>query len=258
MTTQDLERRLADLLRERAEEAMEKTSTEEQLRSLLDEGRHDLRRRRRLMVAGGVVAAAAALAVAVWMSGTGDDRTTPEPATRTDPVSVSVASSFLEATYTYDLDASERMLSPDVELVGDTVEGRRTGLAWSQAIGTSLADYSCREESSTASGSEVHCTYSLNSLGSEELGRGPYDGTMDLTIRDDEITRVEDDFPFVENGFSNEMWQPFAVWVKVQHPDDVGLMYDDLSQTGPRNGPRSLRLWEKRVDQYVGEALGPG
>jgi hypothetical protein len=258
MTTQDLERRLADLLRERAEEAMEKTSTEEQLRSLLDEGRHDLRRRRRLMVAGGVVATAAAVAAAVWISGTGAERTTPEPTTRTDPVSVSVASDFLEATYAYDLDTSEDMMSPDVELVGDSLEGRRSGLAWNQAIGTSLAEHSCREESTSSAGAEVRCTYSLNSMGSEELGRGPYDGTVDLTIRDDEITRVEDNFPFVENGFSDEMWTPFAAWVKVNHPHDVGLMYDDLGQTGPRSGPRSLRLWEKHVDQYVGEAFGPG
>lgn len=252
MTTPDLERRLTDLLQERAEGAMERTRPHEKLASLLDRGQHDLqRRRRRWAVGGGLAAAAAAVAIAVYL-GRGDvDRAEPAPAV--GPDAGAVASSFLEAAYAYDLDRAAGMFSADVEIVdkADTDEWLAEK-AWNEAAGFSLDTQSCREGSTSSTGTEVHCTFALHALGSEQLGRGPYgDNTMDLTVVDGKIASVEEFWPYVSNGFSTEMWEPFAAWVVAKHPDDVLAMYDDNAQTGARVDARSLRLWEEHVAEYV-------
>jgi len=248
MSMPDLERRLADLLQERAEGAMMKTNTQEKLSSLLvDKG--DVQRRRR-WAAGGLVAAAAVIAVVVV--GRGDvDRMEDPPADGSDPVAI--ASSFILSSYAHELDRAEGMLSTDVEMVDPpTLDQWRDVNAWYEAAGFSVTDLSCREESTSSAGTEVHCSFALRGMGSEHLGRGPYgDNTFDLTVLDGEITSVKEYWPFMENGFSTEMWEPFAAWIRQTHPDDADVMYTDSRMTEPRPGPASLGLWELRVRQYA-------
>ena len=249
MTTSDLERRLADLLHERAEGAMTKTHTQEKLSSLLAD-RGDAQRRRR-WAAGGLAAAAALVAVAVW-TGRGDvDRTEQLPGDGSEPVAI--ASSFIRSSYAYELDRAEGMLSTDVDMVDpETLDKWRDQNAWYEAAGFSVTDLSCREESTSSAGTEVHCTFALRGMGSEHLGVGPYGGnTFDLTVLDGEITSVKEYWPFEENGFSDEMWEPFADWIQQTHPDDADVMYTDASLTEPRPGPTSMGLWELRVRQYA-------
>ena len=249
MTTSDLERRLADLLQERAEGAMTKTNTQEKLSSLLAD-RGSAQRRRR-WAAGGLVAAAALLAVAVWM-GRGDvDRTEPPPAGSSE--AVATASSFILSSYAHELDRAEGMLSTDVDMVDPETLGKwRNTNAWYEAAGFSVTDLACREVSTSSAGTAVHCSFALHGMGSESLGRGPYLGnTFDLTVLDGEITSVKEYWPFEENGFSDEMWEPFADWIQQTHPDDADVMYTDASLTEPRPGPTSMGLWELRVRQYA-------
>jgi hypothetical protein len=47
------------------------------------------------------------------------------------------------------------------------------------------------------------------------------------------------------------MWEPFAAWVRVEHPDDILAMYTDESQETQRVTEDSNRLWEQRTAEYV-------
>ena len=258
MTTPDLERRLADLLQKHAEGAMNDTNTRERLTTLLADGERRLQHRRRGAVAG-LVAVAAAVAVAVAV-GTG--RGDPEgagPATVPDADQVAVAEGFLEATYAFDLDAAEALLSSDVTISGDaaatgtaTVEEWRTGLAWAEATGHSLADYSCTTISTSEAAAEVQCMYALQAFGSEELGKGPFeDNVLVVTIVGGEITELQEYWSYLTSGFNTEMWQPFKVWIVQEHPRDTEAMYADTSLDQPRTDARSLRLWERRLAEWV-------
>lgn len=257
MTTPDLERRLADLLQDRAEDAMNDTSTRERLTTLVADGERRLRNRRRGAVAG-LVAAAAAVAVAVAV-GTG--RGDPEgagPATVPDADQVAVAEDFLEATYAFDLDAAEALLSSDVTIGGDaaatgtaTVEEWRSGLAWAEVTGHSLADHSCTTISTSEVATEVQCLYALHAFGSEKLGTGPFeDNVLHVTIDGGEITRIEEYWSFMSSGFDDEMWQPFKIWMMAEHPRDTQEMYD-AGFTMARTDARSLRLWDRRLAEWV-------
>jgi hypothetical protein len=207
----------------------------------------------------GLVAVAAAVAVAVAVgTGRGDSEGT-GPVSVPDGDEVAVAESFLEATYAFDLDAAEALLSSDVTIGGDaavsgtaTVEEWRAGLAWAEATGHSLADYSCATTSTSAAGTEVRCAYALNSFGSEELGRGPFgDNILDVTIAAGEITKVEEHWSYMTNGFNDEMWEPFRIWITEEHPGDTQAMYTDATFSQPRSDARSLRLWEQRLAEWV-------
>ncbi len=55
------------------------------------------------------------------------------------------------------------------------------------------------------------------------------------------------------NGFSGQMWEPFAQWVATEHPDDVAAMYQNASQTEPLLTEDSIRLWARRVPEYVAD-----
>jgi hypothetical protein len=255
MTTSDLERRLTGLLQARAEEAMERTNTQEELSSLLASRRRNAWKRGRSWTAGGLVVATATAAVAVWMTRGDGDRAEPVPA---GVDTVQLASKFLEAVYSHDADRTAPFLSPDVQISHPGALGTvpvsewHDELAWQQAIGASLVDHVCRVGETSSSTSEAICTYSLHGLGSDQLRRGPYAGnTLDMTIRDGLIVAFEDEWDYMDNGFSAEMWEPFAAWVAREHPSDLRVMYTDADQNLPRLGPRSSRRWERRVSEWV-------
>jgi hypothetical protein len=101
--------------------------------------------------------------------------------------------------------------------------------------------------------SQVHRTFALNGLGSQQLGRGPYQGNaLDLTVAHRQITRVAQDFPATENGFEHEKWTPIRNWVETTHPDDAELMHTQGEATlSEAELQRYLRLWEQRTADYV-------
>ena len=253
MTAPELERRLTGLLLARAQDAMERTSTQENLSSLLASRRLDRGQRgRRWATAGGLVVAAATVAVAAWMPSGDGDRTEPMPSgggDGTEPTSagvdtVQLASDFLAAAYSPDGDRAASFLSPDVQISHDGVVGTvpesewRDELAWHRAIGAMMVDHTCQAQETSGPTSEVTCTYSLHGLGSDQLRRRPYVGnTLDVTIRDGLIVAFEDEWHYWENGFSAEMWEPFADWIVRKHPSDVRVMYTDSSRACPGSHP---------------------
>lgn len=251
MSTPDVERRLADLLAERAEEAMEHTNTQERLASLLAHAGDNSQVRRRGWVAAGLVAAAAATIATVMVASDDEDEVGPASGSASDPVAL--ATGFLEATYGGPPGRAEQMVSPD--LVGRTEWERE--LAWTRVLDYELVDRQCQSEPATAAGSVVSCEYALHGTGSKQLGLGPYGGnTMTLTIADGLITTIDQTYDYVDNGFSNELWEPLAAWIRKEHPEDVDRMYTSADQSLARLDDASLRLWGMRVDEYVAETGG--
>jgi hypothetical protein len=218
--------------------------------------------RGRYLLVAGVLAVAAAVAVTAWITAwivRGDTEPTTQPldGPPAQPL-VShhadlVAVSFMEAAHAYDLDRAAGMLADDAEIVGSAnVDDWREDRAWDEAMGFTLADLSCQEGETTSVGTAVQCSYALNGLGSDELGRGPYGGgTADLVVLGGKITRVEEDWPFLENGFSDEMWEPFEAWVYQQHPTAAHILYGEDPKQTPAEHRTELRLWRENIAEYV-------
>lgn len=262
MTTSDLERRLTAALHQHAENAMSHTRTEEQLQTLLVDAEHEVARRHRRWGTRALVAAAAAAAVVlvVWTSGLDLDRTkaVAPPASSTE-----VAAAFLDAYGSFDRDRAASYLAPDayVSIWRDErgFDVWRAGNRWMEAVRYLLLVDSCDRMSSTLSGTtNVVCTFDYHALGSDELGRGPFaNSQFNITVLDGKITAVEQQLDFESNGFSAQMWEPFATWVSEAHPRDAATMYADWPSTSDMalNGP-SIRLWAQRVQEYVSVEQG--
>jgi hypothetical protein len=265
MNTTELERRLGEVLREHAEEAMNRTDTQAQLDNL----RHGLepeRRRRLTWSAGALAAAAAMVAAALLVSTMGDD----SPTSGTDPAEqprvvepVDVATGFMEGFAAYDADRVASYLAEGATFqlwwTPPEAWSLDTELGWSEAAGFEMLPGSCEERSTSADGTAVVCPFGFNALGSAELGRGPFaDNEFSFTILDGEIVAGDTDVAFMTNGFSRQMWVPFASWIARTHPDDAAVMYKDWPDRSLQaTDDRASALWARHVPGYV-EAVRAG
>ncbi len=250
MNTPELERRLAGLLQERAEDAMDSTDTQEQL-SIFEEGRRrDSSGRPTWWRAGALVAAAAmVLGLVLWVGSREEDRTRPAA---TDDEAAALASRFLEAMYAPDPTRAEAMLASGVHMDGTaSSKAWRRSHAWSMAAGFSLAEHTCRTVRKSGASSDVECELAVHALGSEQLGRGPFEQTLDVTVADGKVVSSDGDSRLHLNGFASEAYDPFTQWVARRHFADLEFMFSDMTLAGPRSNPRSLRLWKQRLAEYV-------
>lgn len=166
-----------------------------------------------------------------------------------------LASRFFDAYRAYDADRAMSYLTASA-IAGEwgSPEGFRDERAWSRAAGwTNLID-PCEQVSRAGNAVSLRCGFLVHALGSEELGRGPFgDSSWAITVRDGKIVQVHADFPFMSNGFSEQMWEPFANWVSTTYPRDADIMYTDGSRSEGRATPESLWLWEQHIRDYVDE-----
>jgi hypothetical protein len=96
----------------------------------------------------------------------------------------------------------------------------------------------------------------VHALGSQAIGRGPYrGGYWDLEVENGKISFARSDFPFGENGFATEVWEPFLVFVETEYPGDADLMYT-TDRSDQLSTPKSLRLWAQHVADYVASETG--
>jgi hypothetical protein len=111
----------------------------------------------------------------------------------------------------------------------------------------------CQLRDSTPQQAQVVCTYAFHALGSDEVGRGPFGGnSISFAVRDGEITAASENLPFGTNGFATQMWEPFAVWVVSEHPQDAEIMYEDWpGTTQAATSDPSIELWAERTADYV-------
>jgi hypothetical protein len=213
-----------------------------------------------------ITAAAAVVAVVVGglvLAARGDDSSgsADQPtAVASDPEAAEadgIARGFLDAYDAYDADRAITYLTDDAIAEGwESREQFPLHLAFSEAQGYRETVIDCRRLGETEAGVTVRCDYQFHAIGSDELGLGPYtDNSWEFTIRDGQITSARNQIAFTTNGFSREVWEPFADWVATTHPDDVLVMYTDNSMTLPRITEESIRLWGLNTRRYVDDVL---
>lgn len=179
------------------------------------------------------------------------------------PAAEEVATSFVEAVGAFNAEQAVAYLGDDADIpqmissvgaqgVAGTLEEFRLLLSLFEAQGYKQMLDSCEELGSSASGTDVRCTFDYHNFRSDEIGRGPFSGSSFLlTVRDGEIVRARMDFGIEE--FSPQMWEPFAGWVSKAYPEDAAVMYEDATQTGVRLTEESIGLWERHTQGYVEE-----
>ena len=256
MNTTELERRLGEVLRQHAEDAMDSTDTQTRFEEL----EHDLRRNRPRTRIGWVAAAAAAAAVVaalVMVDASRDDGSGTPAGPVDDGAATELAADFVDAVAAYDADRAASYLADHarIQLRTSTVDAESMGpqLRWSRAAGWRLLPGRCELERVSAPAANVACAFDIHGLGSERLGRRPYsDNVLRLTIVDGEIVSGVEESG--SEAFEVTMWEPFTAWVVSSHADQAALMYADWPGwplTRPALTERSARLWEKNVDGYV-------
>jgi hypothetical protein len=208
----------------------------------------------------GALAVAAAIGVAalvvVLANRGGQNTTTPagEPAAVVAGAE-EVATGFVEAFGAFDVDRAIAYLADDADLSG--LEGGTQNLpsllSLLEAQGYKQMLTSCDGSGSTASGTDVVCTFDFHGIRSDEIGLGPYSGSsFDLTVRDGQIVRAS---LYWETGeFSPQMWEPFATWVSKNYPEDAAVMYNG-DQTNWLLTEESTRLWGQHTREYVKEVV---
>jgi hypothetical protein len=210
---------------------------------------HTRKRRRVTLAAAALVAAAVAVTVAGGWLGVdqaGDPAQNPDQAE-------AVAREFLDAYGSFDADKAITHLTDDaVARRWGNPDRLHQDFAYNRAVGYKQMINRCEQVGNSESGVSLRCAFEMDAGGSDEIGLGPYTGNYwRLTVRDGRIVAAQRDIAFMTNGFSHQIWEPFAEWVSVEHPDDVLAMYTDESQGMQRVTEDSIRLWERRTTEYV-------
>ena len=203
------------------------------------------------------VLVAIAAAVAVVLGGlivfqlTGEDTVADAPA--------HTAEAFLEAFAGFDADTASSYLDEEtLESVFGGLEGLRLEIGFWEAVGFRMLMGTCEAGETTSEGVQVQCPYDYHALRSDAMPLGPYTGShWRFRVLDGQIVSASDDFRYSENGFSSQVWEPFADWVTANHPEDIELMYTDAGLSDMQINEESNRLWEQRSREYVAYALTP-
>jgi hypothetical protein len=191
-------------------------------------------------------------------STTASDQTEPPSTPAGDASPEEVAMGFLDAYGAFDADQAVGYLTDDAiaEMSGsaggaNTRDEFRLELALLEAQGYKQTITGC-DPPADSSGTTVRCYYDFHAIRSDEMGLGPYsDNYWEFTVRDRNIASATNTIAFATNGFSEQVWEPFAEWVATTYPDDVVRMYDSESQTDFRLSEESVRLWEQRSREYA-------
>jgi hypothetical protein len=222
--------------------------------------------RRRWLIAAAAAVALLLIIGSVLVRRGEDDTKTEMPADTTDAQAVAVATGFIDAVGGLDVDraisylADDADISPLLRSAGATeVEGTHDALrlffsllraqGYEQIVDPSEDSRRCVDDGPSDSVARLRCPFASYRLDPNELGVGLYGHSwVWVTVRDGEIVRAA--MYFELHGFSAEIWRPFADWVATVHPDDVEVMYADPSQGRARLTDASIRLWERRSQEY--------
>jgi hypothetical protein len=214
--------------------------------SILDTER--MRSRCRAWHAVAALVAAAVAQNAVACSEGGDEPDTGAMTRSTNSPAVAVATGYLDAYASFDRARAASYLADDAHMSGWKRWNR-----WLEATQFKPLIGSCDESTSSADRTRVVCPYEFHCLGSDKTRRGPFpDNSYTITIRDGEVVNMQDDVPFMTNGFSDQMWEPFADWVGERYPQDAAVMYEDWPDADAQSlTDRSLELWTQHTQDYI-------
>jgi hypothetical protein len=180
------------------------------------------------------------------------------PEDAADAAAEEVATSFLQAYGAFDVQQAATYLADDAHL--DLFGGGdwRLGNRFMEATGQEMLLDPCAVVSSTTVGTRVRCPFDYHALRSDEIGRGPFSGSsFYVTVLNGEIVSASMQLEYASNGFSEQMWEPFAKWVSETYPEDAAVMYADWpSQSLQRMTGESIRLWERHTRGYVEVVVG--
>jgi hypothetical protein len=204
--------------------------------------------RRRTVLAGATAAAALLIALVVALVQSRDDA----PATAENARPVETATRFLEAYGAFDLEQMRAYLADDATIASmGAQDDPRLLVSFLEATGYRQTLRPCEQLAGSATGS-VRCPFAFHALRSGEIGRGPFGGgSFDLVVRDGKVVEVSQGWAI--DKFSPQVWEPFARWVSKAHPKDAAVMYVDADHTGVRLSEKSIRLWKRNTQSYVGE-----
>jgi hypothetical protein len=252
--TTELERRLGEVLRQRAEDAMDSTDTQTQLETLERDLARDRPRTRTRWVAAAAAAAAVIAAVVVVQVG-GDDQADTPAGPVDHEAATELAADFVDAVAAYDAQRAASYLADEaeIELRTSTVDAGSMGahLRWTRAAGFRLLPERCELQSVSAPAATVACAYDAHGLGSERLDRGPFtDNVLRLTVVDGEIVSGVEQLG--SDVFEVTMWEPFVAWLVSNRADEAALMFGDSPWAmRPALSQRSAQLWAENIDEYV-------
>lgn len=238
-----------------------------------DPGALERQRRRQIRTArnrkvGAIAVAAAigAVAVAVVLAARQGDLGERTTGSSTEREAIRIATDFLEAYGSLDADRTVSYLADDagvgsmIAWVGTQgaegpVEGFRLLFSLLEAQRYELVLGPCAVLGGSTRIVTVHCPYEFHSLGSHEIGRGPFGGSsFRLVVRDGAIVSVAQHMEAGE-GYSDQAWEPFERWVSRNHPEDAAVMYRNDDHTLERVTEKSIRLWDRHVAGYVEHVL---
>jgi len=223
--------------------------------------RKEAHRRMSTLIVVAVVASLAVGAVFAAREGTGSPM--PSPATEpsvSNAVDEQVARRFLDAFGRFDAEQAMTYVAADADITGmdgfpDAGSKSLTMLtSFLEAFGWKQTITSCEVlKAALPTDTTVTCHFDWQGLRSDELDRGPFsDSEFVITVRGSKV--VEASWYWNIQKFSVQVWDPFAAWVAKTYPEDVGVMYES-GQTDFRLSPESIRLWERRSQEYVNEVL---
>lgn len=217
--------------------------------------RREVRTRQRTSI---VVTMAMALVVvagafAVGTRFVGSDESAPPAGVSTTQEAQQVAADFFAA---YDAFDADRMLTyfSDTDVVAgqwESTEGLRSDAAWREVAGWAETRSPCAATNDGPDVVALRCDYTVHALGSEQLGRGPFEGGYwALHVQDARIVYAHSEFPYSTNGYAAQMWEPFLAFVRSEYPDDAALMFEE-DGTDSLKDEAAWPLWEAHVADYV-------
>lgn len=169
---------------------------------------------------------------------------------------VDVALEFITARDSWDGEAMEVLVAADALVTGEFVTNLELVnlAAMDRANGTRYLNPQCTESSP----GNVRCTYDHVDHITEALGLGAFaGGSFTFIIEDGIIQQVTHNTNW-GSDFSSQVLEPLRLWVAINHPDDVALMYQDVQggATLARSTPDAVTVWEQRVAEYVETLTG--
>lgn len=259
MSTQEIERELAEVLHRHAGEAMTGTDTHtehERFREQLEVGPGEPHRVRWAVVVAVAAAAAVIAGLGVWALGDqGPDRSLPPTGEPEGPSDAEIAQAFVEAYGEGDVVQAATYLAPGHEPYADWEMFVERNVAWDVTY-----DFEpCEAKTHTPFGTAVLCPFDMHVLHSEAVGSGPFTGnTFTVYVKDGAVTQAEDQMPWDTNGIGDHLDEVWS-WLERQYPQDVEFMSLDEPDVPPAEWSRWLRLWERASDAYLeAHAAEPG
>ena len=140
-----------------------------------------------------------------------------------------------------------------------TADSLRLEAALFEALGDKIVNVRCEQQDTSASGISVRCTYDYHTFRSEELGRGPFELGPDVfVVRDRKIVSISPFLRFGLGEYFRPTWDDFRIWLSIQHPDDIALMYEGDAPDQPLHGikgwlfsEQSIALWGRYTLEYA-------